>query len=66
MMIVNFDYTLHDDADSIERLTQISESAEIEIDDELADKIGRPFHEVTLRCSLDTETGKVMIHGTSA
>lgn len=32
-----------------------------EYTEELAQKIGRPFYEVTLSCVLDTETGRVEI-----
>lgn len=58
---VPFKYYLHDKADHYERLDQISRSAEIVISDELGEKIGRPFYEVTLNCELNTETGKVTI-----
>jgi len=35
-------------------------SAQIE---DLAEKAGRPFYEVALKCAIDTETGKVEIVG---
>jgi hypothetical protein len=64
-MLVHFDYALHDRTDAEDRILAIAESAGIEIDDELAAKIGRPFYEVTLFCVLDTETGAVIITGTT-
>lgn len=65
MAIVNFSYVLHDGNDSIDRLDEISGQTGIEIDPdgELAQRIGRPFYEVTLHCTLDTETGAVQILG---
>jgi len=66
-MIVPFKYYLHDGKDSSERLEHIREEAagqgiQIEMDDEeLNQLIGRPFYEVTLFCTLDTETGKVEV-----
>lgn len=60
-MIVYFDYVLHDSHTAPERIAAISEGAGIEIDDELAAKIGRPFQRVALACSLDTKTGSVTI-----
>lgn len=65
-MIVYFDYFLHDSHTAAERILEISESAGIEIDDELAAKIGRPFQQVALACSLNTEDGTVTIHGAVA
>jgi hypothetical protein len=62
-MIVPFDYYLHDDAESDERREQIADSAGIDIDDALMEKMGRPFYEVLLSCTLDTETGAVEITG---
>lgn len=62
-MIVHFAYYLHDDADQESRRAEIQRTASqrIQIDDELAEKIGRPFYEVRLICELDTETGAVNI-----
>ena len=64
-MIVTFDYYLHDDNDTEGRCETIMQTASqpIQIDDELAEKIGRPFYEVALSCTLDTDTGKVVITG---
>jgi hypothetical protein len=36
------------------------------VTDEMLEKIGQPFYEVTLQCTLDTETGKVEIKGVKA
>jgi len=65
-MIVYFDYGLHDRLDSDECIRAIAESAGIEIDDVLAAKIGQPFHEVIVACTLDTETGTITIDGALA
>lgn len=65
-MIAYFDYAVRDRPDHAERIYQISESAGIEISEELAKKIGQPFYEVMLACSLDTETGAVTVHGATA
>jgi hypothetical protein len=62
-MIVKFDYPMHDDYNTRERFDIIASSAGIVIDDDLADKIGRPFYEVFLHCALDTDTGAVTILG---
>jgi hypothetical protein len=62
-MIVEFVYCLHDDQDQEGRCEAIMQNASepLVIDDELAEKIGRPFYEVMLTCELDTETGAVTI-----
>lgn len=62
-MIVHFTYALHDTDDQEGRCEQIQRTATepLIIDDELADKIGRPFYEVQLHCALDTMTGVVTI-----
>jgi hypothetical protein len=59
---VPFEYILHDTLDSEERTAQIAASAGVEIDEELAEKIGRPFYEIRVHCTLDTRTGYVSIH----
>ncbi len=66
MAKVEFTYRLHDDLDRDDRLDEIAASAGIPIDDELGDKIGRPFYEVVLRCTLDVETGKIEVLGVTA
>jgi len=60
-MIAYFDYALHDRLGQQDLIAAISESAGVEIDAELAVKIGRPFYEVVLACTLDTETGAIAI-----
>jgi hypothetical protein len=62
-VIVHFTYVLHDTDDQEGRCEQIQRTATepLTIDDELADKIGRPFYEVVLHCALDTMTGAVTI-----
>jgi hypothetical protein len=59
-MIAFFDYALHDH--SYETLRETLEAAGVEVTDELMDKIGQPFYEILLECSVDTETGTVTIH----
>jgi hypothetical protein len=63
--VVRFDYVMHDEYDTVERCLIVGESAGIDIDPDgdLADKIGRPFNEVILHCTLDTDTGAVTILG---
>lgn len=68
MTVVPFKYYLHDNYSHHERIKWISEQTGLDIDpeDALAENIGRPFYEVALDCTLDTETGKVTILGASA
>lgn len=40
---------------------ELSEALGIDTEDELWEKVGRPFYEVTLHCVLDTETGAVTL-----
>lgn len=61
MTLHGFKYYLHDSYNSFESLDWIARQTGLEIDDELADKIGRPFYEVGLNCTLDDETGRVTI-----
>jgi len=65
MALHEFKYYLHDDYSGGERAEHISSQTgvEIEVDSELYQKIGRPFYEVTLNCTLDDETGEVTILG---
>lgn len=59
-MIVTFEYALHDH--EYEALREAIEAgADITVTDELMDKIGRPFYEVTIQCTLDTTSGEVTI-----
>lgn len=60
MAVVPFTYYLHDESFH-ERLDTFEEETgvHIEMDDELYQKMGRPFYEVKLNCTLDTETGDV-------
>lgn len=60
-MIVEFDYYLHDNYNTMERLHYIREQIGGEMTTACAENIGNPFYEVQLRCSLDTETGEVKI-----
>jgi hypothetical protein len=62
-VIVNFTYYLHDSQETEGRVEQIESTATpgITIGDELVEKIGRPFYEVELGCTLDTDTGAVQI-----
>lgn len=60
--IVEFEYTLHDRLDTMERNAEISRQVGFPIVGELADRMmEHPFYEVNLRCSLNTETGEIKI-----
>jgi hypothetical protein len=59
-MIVEFDYYLHDD-NPYYAMKQALKEVNINLTDELYDKIGKPFYEIHFRCSLDTDTGEVRI-----
>lgn len=67
-MKVPFNYWLHDDYTRGEFRDEIlvnnlhldAMMSEEELD-ELMEKIGRPFYEVTLECELDTETGQITL-----
>jgi hypothetical protein len=64
-MIITFTHGLHDeDSDALRENIAASTRFEFEVSDDLAAKIGNPFYEVTLTCTLDTETGKVEIVST--
>ena len=65
MAILEFDYYMHDNNETDTRCAEISAETGIEIDpdSQLAQLIGRPFYEVVLSCTLDTETGAVQILG---
>ena len=67
-MIIKFEYVIDGD-DSTEVLKdQImrSSSPRFMPDDALLEKMGRPFYEVALDCTLDTETGEITINGARA
>jgi hypothetical protein len=59
-MIVTFEYALHDHGAETLR-ESIEAGAGINVTDELMDKIGQPFYEVTIHCTLDTDSGEVTI-----
>lgn len=58
MAIVTFTYGLHEE-DNFGLCETIEQQTGIEISPELAEKIGNPFFEITVTCTLDPETGKV-------
>lgn len=64
-MIVRFEYGLHGDdgAEQLKEEITSSSSPRFMPDDDLLEKIGRPFYEVILFCALDTETGAVTVEG---
>lgn len=66
MTVVPFKYYLHDDASARERAQWISQQTGVEIDENLMEKIGRPFYEIGLDCTLDTQTGEVRVLGVSS
>lgn len=61
MAILPFNYYMHDDYTHGERIQYIAEQTGVDIDEELANKIGKCFYEIKLECELDTETGRVTI-----
>lgn len=61
-MIVTFTHALHDHDTETLRET-IEHEAGITVSDDLMGKIGKPFYEVTLVCTLDTRSGEVAIVG---
>lgn len=60
-MIIEFTHYVHDSLNSHELREAIETSSGHVISDELMERIGRPFYEVLLSCSLDTVTGAVSI-----
>ncbi len=66
-MKVPFKAYLHDDYTSAELAEEIfdqmnAQGIDLGMDEEeLMEKIGKPFYEVTLNCMLDTETGAVTL-----
>lgn len=58
--VVEFDMDLHDPRHFMERLHDISQQLGYQFPEALLDKIDLP-DAVTIRCSLDTATGKVAI-----
>jgi hypothetical protein len=60
--VVEFEWALHGGSPYEDRASWERELG-FKLTDELLEKMGRPFYEVILRCSLDTETGKVEILG---
>lgn len=60
---IQFKYYLHDDASFFERLEDLQAQSHL-FTEELVEKMGRPFYEVTLQCEVDTDTGSVTILST--
>lgn len=60
--VVEFEWCLYGGKPYEER-ERWSRALGFTVTDELLDKIGYPFYEVTLFCALDTGTGKVEIRG---
>jgi hypothetical protein len=58
--VVEFEWALHGGSPYEERGSWSRELG-FPLTDELLEKMGRPFYEVILRCSLDTVTGQVTI-----
>jgi hypothetical protein len=63
MATIPFKYYMHDNANLSEIAEHIEQQAGVEISDSLMEKIGRPFYEIALNCTLDDETGEVKILG---
>ena len=67
-MILPFKYYLHADGeDWSDMVSELADDAGLDGDEAeaLRQKVGRPFYEVTLECTLDTETGEVKLLKTS-
>ena len=61
-MKVPFKYYLHDNHTGNERAEVILDQVDLDMDrEELSNLIGRPFYEVTLHCTLDTETATITV-----
>jgi hypothetical protein len=66
-VIVEFNYYLHDNYQSDERTAFIANQCpELNIQNDadlenFGELIGKPFYEVTLKCQLDTDTGKITV-----
>lgn len=61
-MKVKFNYYLHDDYTGDERAEAILKQVDLDMSrEEFSQFIGRPFYEVTLTCTLDTETGTITV-----
>lgn len=61
MADVPFTHYLHDDKEQWNLRQTISDALGREVDDEFMDRVGRPFYEVALDCTVDDETGEVRI-----
>lgn len=61
MANVPFTHYLHDSEDEWNLRKALSEALGREVDDEFMDRVGRPFYEVQLTCTVDDETGEVRI-----
>jgi len=71
-MILPFKYYMHDNASSDERVETIldanpafAEAHPNRTVEEWSELIGRPFYEITVNCTLDTETGAVRFESVS-
>jgi hypothetical protein len=57
---IPFKYHMHDDYSGAERAGIIAQQTGLDPEDEaLWQRVGRPFYEVTLECTLDPATGRV-------
>lgn len=56
-----FKYYLHDSYERSEAAEVLASALGVEEDDEIFEKMGRPFYEVELTCEIDMETGEVTI-----
>lgn len=64
-MIRNFKYYLHDNSNRFELADFVGKQLGISADDPVWENVGRPFYEVGLDCTIDTESGEVKILGVS-
>ena len=61
-MKIPFKYYLHDSYTSHERAETILGQTDLDMGiEEFNDLVGKPFYEVTLFCTLDTDTGQITV-----
>lgn len=66
MTIATFTAYLHDDLERDERIESINgelSARGLTLSATAVERLGRPFYEVALNCTVDTETGAVTILG---
>lgn len=62
-MILPFKKYLHDGYSQSENAEWLSQQTGFGFDEEMMDKIGRPFYEIYLDCTVDVTSGEVKVTG---